>query len=279
MLNRHRRLPRPHRRWRRCCEQSSAIAGPNRLRLVDYRLRRRAVARAIVAAVRSTGGRSVAFRFAGLAAPTVGLIEIFVLMVLAFLLTRKRGIPDMAARAPDRRVAFVRRSSFSSTRFLVRSAAGLSLRRQAIVLLASIFAGAVFGHTVTPEPTEVWIWAIYNFLVFAVAPYLYFRHRYTDTELESSLNQLPERRPADLHCLGDRIRLRTKRVRRKHPQPEPASGAPRRAAQFRGLLHRDGIADDGLHLCNLASPLSQANGVDNQHGTARRACLCCDAYR
>jgi hypothetical protein len=40
-----------------------------------------------------------------MAAPTVGLIEIFVLMVLAFLLTRKRVIPDMAARAPDRRVA------------------------------------------------------------------------------------------------------------------------------------------------------------------------------
>jgi hypothetical protein len=40
-----------------------------------------------------------------LAAPTIGMIEIFVLMVLVFLLTRKRVIPDMAARAPDRRVA------------------------------------------------------------------------------------------------------------------------------------------------------------------------------
>jgi hypothetical protein len=37
--------------------------------------------------------------------------------------------------------------------------------------------------TMTPTPTEVWIWALYNFLVFAVAPYVYFRRRYTSTAL------------------------------------------------------------------------------------------------
>jgi hypothetical protein len=36
---------------------------------------------------------------------------------------------------------------------------------------------------VVPGPAEFWTWAIYNFLVFAVAPYLYFRARYTITEL------------------------------------------------------------------------------------------------
>jgi hypothetical protein len=36
---------------------------------------------------------------------------------------------------------------------------------------------------VVPGPAEFWTWAIYNFLVFAVAPYLYFRRRYTTTEL------------------------------------------------------------------------------------------------
>ena len=35
----------------------------------------------------------------------------------------------------------------------------------------------------TPGPAEVWIWALYNFVVFAVAPYFYFRRRYTSTEL------------------------------------------------------------------------------------------------
>ncbi len=44
-------------------------------------------------------------------------------------------------------------------------------------------AGTVFGCSTPPEPAEVWVWSIYNFLVFAVVPYLYFRARYTNTEL------------------------------------------------------------------------------------------------
>ena len=34
-----------------------------------------------------------------------------------------------------------------------------------------------------PSAGEVWTWAIYNFVVFAVAPYLWFRLRYSDTRL------------------------------------------------------------------------------------------------
>src|SRR5262245_32701390 len=40
-----------------------------------------------------------------MAAPTIGMVEILALMVLTFLLTRKRVIPDIAERAPERRVA------------------------------------------------------------------------------------------------------------------------------------------------------------------------------
>ena len=118
-----------------------------------------------------------------MAVPTVGMIEIFVLMVLAFLLTRTRAIPDMAARAPDRRLA-------GRETILVLGYAALGQVGGWIVALALGYrpfsfhiAGVVFGHTMTPTPTEIWIWALYNFLVFAVAPYLYFRRRYTNTAL------------------------------------------------------------------------------------------------
>jgi hypothetical protein len=118
-----------------------------------------------------------------MAAPTIGLIEIFLLMVLAFLLTRERVIPDMAARAPDRRVAWRETA-------LVLAYAALGQVGGWIVGLALGYrpfsfhiAGAVFGSTVTPDPAEVWIWAFYNFMVFAAAPYLYFRARYADIEL------------------------------------------------------------------------------------------------
>jgi hypothetical protein len=117
------------------------------------------------------------------AAPSIGLIEVAVLMALAFFLTRKRSVPDMAARAPHRRVA-VRETVF------ILAYAALGQLGGWIVGPALGFrpfsfhiAGSVFGCSVTPHRAEVWTWALYNFLVFAVAPYLYFRRRYTNTQL------------------------------------------------------------------------------------------------
>ena len=118
-----------------------------------------------------------------MAAPTVTLIEIFVLMVLAFLLTRKRVIPDMAARAPERRIAL--RETILVLAYAAAGQAGGWIVGPALGYRPFSFhiAGTVYGCGVVPGPAEFWTWAIYNFLVFAVAPYLYFRRRYTITEL------------------------------------------------------------------------------------------------
>lgn len=118
-----------------------------------------------------------------MAAPSITLIEIFVLMGLVFLLTRGRVIPEMATRAPERRVAL-------HETILVLAYAALGQVGGWIVGPALGYrpfsfhiAGSVFGCTLTPDRAEVWLWALYNFLIFAVAPYLYFRRRYTNTEL------------------------------------------------------------------------------------------------
>ncbi len=116
-------------------------------------------------------------------APTIGLVEIFVLMMLAFLITRKRAIPDMAARAPERRIAL--RETALVLAYAALGQIGGWIVGPALGYRAFSFhiSGAVFGCTVTPEPREVWIWALYNFVVFAVTPYLYCRRRYTNVEL------------------------------------------------------------------------------------------------
>ena len=118
-----------------------------------------------------------------LAAPTIGMIEIFALMVLVFLLTRKRVIPDMAARAPAGRIAL-------HETVLVLAYAALGQVGGWIVgpalghhPFSFHLYGTLYGTTLTQTPSDVWIWASYNFVVFAVAPYLYFRRRYTTTEL------------------------------------------------------------------------------------------------
>jgi hypothetical protein len=118
-----------------------------------------------------------------LAAPSFTLIEIFVLMGLVFFLTRKRSIPDMAARAPERRIAM--RETMLVLAYAAAGQAGGWVLGPALGYRPFSFhiAGTVFGCTVAPPRAEVWMWAIYNFLVFAAIPYLYFRRRYTNTEL------------------------------------------------------------------------------------------------
>jgi hypothetical protein len=119
-----------------------------------------------------------------MAAPTIGMVQIFVLMVLAFILTRGRVIPDMEARAPDRRVAL--RETVAVLAYAALGQGGGWFVGPAFGYRPFSFhiAGSVFGCTATPlEPAEVWLWACYNFLVFAVAPYLYFRRRYTKKAL------------------------------------------------------------------------------------------------
>src|SRR5689334_9014712 len=44
------------------------------------------------------------------ALPTLGLIEVFLLMAVVYALTSRRVIPDLAARAPERRQAAVETS-------------------------------------------------------------------------------------------------------------------------------------------------------------------------
>jgi hypothetical protein len=118
-----------------------------------------------------------------MASPTVGLIEIFVLMVLTFLLTRRRAIPDLAGRAPERRVAL--REMLIVFGWAALGQVGGWIVGPALGYRSFSFhlAGAVFGCAVAPVKGEIWTWAFYNFVVFAVAPYLFFRRRYSNTQL------------------------------------------------------------------------------------------------
>lgn len=118
-----------------------------------------------------------------LAQPVIGMIEIFALMVLAFLLTRKRFIPDIAARAPERRVAL--RETVLVLAYAAVGQIGAWIVGPVLGSRPFSFhlAGTLYGTTLTQTPTDVSIWASYNFLVFAVAPYIYFRRRYTNTDL------------------------------------------------------------------------------------------------
>ena len=52
-------------------------------------------------------------------------------------------------------------------------------------------AGTLVGCSVPPSAGEVWTWMIYNFVVFAVAPYVWFRRHYSATQLNLRSTNVP----------------------------------------------------------------------------------------
>ena len=117
------------------------------------------------------------------ALPSFGLIEVFALMAVVYVLTGRRVIPDLAVRAPERAQA-------ARETILLLGYAGLGQLGGWLVGPALGYrpfsfhiAGTLVGCSVPPSVGELWTWAIYNFVVFAVVPYLWFRRRYSATQL------------------------------------------------------------------------------------------------
>jgi len=122
---------------------------------------------------------------AQLAAPNVAMLEVLGLIAVAFALTRKRVIPDVAARAPDRAVAA--RETAALVGYGIAGLAGGWAVGRALGFHPFSFhlAGTLVGATALPGRAEVAVWAAYNFAVYVLGPYCYFRYRrrYTATQL------------------------------------------------------------------------------------------------
>jgi hypothetical protein len=115
--------------------------------------------------------------------PSLGLIEVFTLMAVVYFLTRRRVIPDLAARAPERSQAA--RETIRLLGYAALGQVGGWIVGPALGYRPFSFhiAGVVMGTNTPPSAGEFWTWAIYNFVVFAVVPYLWFRRRYSATQL------------------------------------------------------------------------------------------------
>jgi hypothetical protein len=106
-----------------------------------------------------------------------GWLYALIFMGVTYALTRRRAIPDMAARAPN--VPMARREtlalwSYGAMVMAGGQAVGRKLFGEGIGLHLN---GSLFGMTRMVTPQEVWIWAIYNFVLLAAVPYLVFRAR------------------------------------------------------------------------------------------------------
>jgi hypothetical protein len=117
------------------------------------------------------------------AAPTITMVQIFVLMGIVYGLTRRRAIPDIAARAPGRGQAA--RETFGVLAYAAAGQAGGWIVGPALGYRPFSFhiAGTLFGCVTPPPMGEILTWAIYNFVVFAILPMLWFLRRYDPVQL------------------------------------------------------------------------------------------------
>jgi hypothetical protein len=117
------------------------------------------------------------------AMPSLGLIEQLALMVLVWGMTRCRTPFDMAARAPD--VPRCWAETLGTIGYAMLAQVGGWILGPALGYRPFSFhlAGSMVGCSTPPTPGEALVWASYNFLLFAVVPYLYFRRVYSDRSL------------------------------------------------------------------------------------------------
>jgi hypothetical protein len=106
-----------------------------------------------------------------------GWLYALVFMGVTYVLTRRRVIPDMGARAPN--MPMSRRETLALWIYgaVVMAGGQLIGRRMFGEGMGLHLNGSLFGMTRMVTPREAWVWAIYNFILLAVVPYLVFRAR------------------------------------------------------------------------------------------------------
>ncbi|HYL69318.1 MAG TPA: hypothetical protein VEX69_09130 [Candidatus Limnocylindria bacterium] len=106
-----------------------------------------------------------------------GWLYATIFMGVTYVLTRRRAIPDMGARAPN--AVMSRRETVALWTYgaIVMAGGQLVGRKLFGEGIGLHLNGSLFGMTRMVMPREVWVWAIYNFILLAVVPYLVFRAR------------------------------------------------------------------------------------------------------
>jgi hypothetical protein len=108
---------------------------------------------------------------------SVALVFFLLEIGLVSLLTRRRAWPDLAQRAPERAMALretVGLWVYAAIVMLAGRFLGLHLFGEGIAMHLN---GSLVGATRVQSPHEVYLWAAYNGILFAVVPCVVFRAR------------------------------------------------------------------------------------------------------
>lgn len=147
---------------------------------------------AVTLALLAWGGGHLPFHASTLAnPPTTAVIlqtdatflEVFVLMLVVHLLTRRRTVPDIAARVPSRAIA-ARETALTIGYGMLAMLGGYLLGRSLGFHAIGFHLDGMVVRTGQPVvPAEAIMWALYNLAAYVVLPLAYFRRRYTGEQL------------------------------------------------------------------------------------------------
>jgi hypothetical protein len=122
---------------------------------------------------------------------SIALVFLVLEAGLVTLITRRRTMPDLGVRAPERRVAL------RETMWLWIYGAAVLLAGRLLGLryfgegIAMHLNGSLVGATRVQSPAEVYTWAAYNGILLAVVPYVVFRMRgYSNQQLNLKSSNL-----------------------------------------------------------------------------------------
>jgi hypothetical protein len=114
----------------------------------------------------------------------IALIFLVLEIGLVELITRKRALPDLAARAPERATALREVLSlwaYGAVVLLTGRVVGIHFFGEGIALHLN---GSLVGATRVQGPLEVYTWAAYNGILLGLIPYVAFRIRgYSNRQL------------------------------------------------------------------------------------------------
>jgi len=117
------------------------------------------------------------------AGPTFALVEQLALMGIVWWMTRRRTEFDMATRAPEISRAWLETLGLLAYAMLGQVGGWIVGPAFGYRPFGFHLAGAMVGCSSPPSPGEALLWASYNFVVFAVVPFLWFRRTYSSAAL------------------------------------------------------------------------------------------------
>ena len=122
---------------------------------------------------------------------SIALIFMVLEIGVVALITRRRALPDLAARAPERSVALretIVLWLYGALVLLAGRFIGLHFFGESIAMHLN---GSLVGATRVQSPAEVYTWAAYNGILLALVPYVVFRMRgYSNQQLNLKSSNL-----------------------------------------------------------------------------------------